>query len=87
MITIFKNINETGKPFYISVDNALGRIKDGKSKQLLDKIRLTADKEERNELKKKLPSVCFGGRFASRADNELISPSGFMSLDFDGFET
>ena len=87
MITIFKNINETGKPYYISVENALGRIRDGKSKSLLDKIRVTEDKEERNELKKKLPSVCFGGRFASRADNELISPSGFMSIDFDGFET
>lgn len=87
MITIFKNINETGKPFYISVESALDRIRGGKSKQLLDKIRLTADKEERNELKKKLPSVCFGGRFASRADNELISPSGFMSIDFDGFDT
>lgn len=86
MITIFKNINETDKPYYISVSNALARIKDGKSKDLLDKIRTIEDKEKRNEMKKKLPSVCFGGKFSSRADNALIKASGFISLDFDGFK-
>lgn len=87
MITIFKNINETNSPYYISVDSALSRIRDGKSKDLLETIRLTADKEKRNQLKKNLPSVCFGGTFENRSDNALIKPSGIMSIDFDGFES
>lgn len=86
MITIFKNINETNNPHYISVDTAIHRIRTGKSKSLLDKIRDTKDKETRNELKKGLPSVCFGGEFSSRSDNALIKSSGIMSIDFDGFE-
>lgn len=87
MITIFKNINETSNPYYISVDAALDRIRTGKSVVLVDKIRDTEDKDERNELKKGLPSVCFGGKFSSRTDNSLIQASGIMSIDFDGFNT
>jgi len=87
MVTIFKNINETDKPYFITVDKALGRISNGKSKSLLDKIRLEPDKEKRNQLKKNLPSVCFGGKFSSRADNSLVKASGLMSIDFDGFDT
>lgn len=87
MITIFKNINETSNPYYISVDAALDRIRTGKSVVLVDKIRYTEDKDERNELKKGLPSVCFGGKFSSRTDNSLIQASGIMSIDFDGFKT
>lgn len=87
MITIFKNINETNNPYYISVDAAIDRIRTGKSVLLVDKIRDTEDKDERNELKKGLPSVCFGGKFSSRSDNSLVQASGIMSIDFDGFKT
>ena len=87
MITIFKNINETSNPYYISVDAAIDRIRTGKSVSLLDKIRNTKDKDERNELKKGLPSVCFGGKFSSRTDSSLVQASGIMSIDFDGFKT
>lgn len=87
MVTIFKNINETGKPYYISVKKALDRIRGGQSKELLDKVRSTEAKDVRNELKKGLPSVCFGGKFSSRSDNALIEASGLMSIDFDGFES
>lgn len=87
MITIFKNINETSNPYYISVDAAINRIRTGKSVSLLDKIRNTKDKDERNELKKGLPSVCFGGKFSSRTDSSLVQASGIMSIDFDGFKT
>lgn len=87
MVTIFKNINETGKPYYISVKKALDRIRVGQSKELLDKVRSTEAKDLRNELKKGLPSVCFGGKFSSRSDKALIQSSGLMSIDFDGFES
>lgn len=88
MITIFKNLNETTSPYYISVDSAIDRIRNGKSKDLCEQIRKPdLDKSQRNEIKKKLPAVCYGGKFSSRSIAGLIESSGFMSIDFDGFSS
>lgn len=87
LITIFPNINQTSQPHYISVDKAIDRIRSGKSKETCEAIRSKDSKEDRNELKKSLPSVCFGGKFERRAADALLQPSGFMVLDFDGFES
>ena len=87
MITIFANINQTDNPYYISVDTALERIRSGKSRDAVDAVRGAGSKEERQQLKKQLPSVCFGGKFERRAADALVQASGFMVLDFDGFET
>lgn len=86
MITIFANINQTSSPHYISVATAIDRIRNGKSKDLCDKIRSASTKEERNELKKGLPSVCFSGKFERRSADALLEPSGLMVIDFDGFK-
>jgi len=51
-ITIFRNIKETDTPFYVSIENILTRIKDGKTKELVKSIRRHTDKANRNELKK-----------------------------------
>ena len=86
MTTIFKNIFSK-EPHYITVEQALDRIKTGKSKNQCLEIRKAIDKERANELKKNLPSVCFSGRFGvNRKDNELIEHSGYLVLDFDGVE-
>lgn len=85
-ITIFKNIHETSTPFFKDVEVILERIKDGKSKELVNKIRAEKDKTARNELKKELPAVCFSGKFNKRADSALIEHSGLICLDFDGYE-
>lgn len=82
MITIFKDIY-TSKANYISIDAALKRIKDGKSRILVDKIRKTTDKEARNELKKGLPSVLFSGEFKDRKDQSIIKHSKLAVIDFD----
>lgn len=87
MITFFKNINQTDDPHYRSIDFAIDRIRVGSSEKLCKKVRAASTKEERNELKKGLPSVCFSGKFSNRSADALIEPSGFMVLDFDGFET
>jgi hypothetical protein len=81
--TIFKSITETKSPIYITVDGALERIKNGKSKDLVGAIRQEADKDKRNALKAKLPCVCFSGTFSKRAESGLIDHNGFMVLDFD----
>lgn len=86
LITIFKDIKDTDTPFYRDVDFVLDRIKNGSSKELIAGIRKQKEKEERNELKKKLPSICFSGKFSKRADNSIIEHSGLICLDFDGFQ-
>jgi hypothetical protein len=86
VVTIFQNIRETETPFFKDVKYILYRIKEGKSKDLVKKIRAEKDKSERNELKKELPAVCFSGQFNKRADSSMIQHSGLICLDFDGYE-
>ena len=87
-ITLFKDIHNTSTPFYYSVSEVLDRIKDGKSKELIESIRILSeeDKEQRNELKKRLPAICFSGKFTKRADNAIQEHSGLICLDFDDFK-
>ena len=83
MITIFKNIFSK-EPNYISVEAALKRIQQGKSKKTVEEIRKTIDKEKASKIKLNLPSICFSGKFgADRTDAQLIQHSGFIVLDFD----
>ena len=83
MVTIFKDI-WSKEPNYITIEQALARIKNGKSKDKVQMVRDCIDKERANELKKHLPSVCFSGKFGNnRTDSDLIEHSGFLVLDFD----
>jgi SOS response regulatory protein OraA/RecX len=84
-VTIFKNILETDAPFHREVTFILDRIKQGKNKELIKSIRAEKDKTKRNELKKRLPSICFSGTFNKRADSSLILHSGLICLDLDGY--
>ena len=81
--TIYKNITSK-EPRYITVDYALKRVQEGKSKLLVELVRQTLDKETMQELKKNLPSVCFGGTFkGGREGKNLIKYGRFIVLDFD----
>ena len=84
--TIFKDIKHIDTPFHVQVSKILDRIREGASKELVTQIRREKNKSERNELKKRLPSVCFSGKFSKRADNSLLEHSGLICLDFDGYE-
>lgn len=86
MITIFENILSKD-PKYTTVEKALERIKEGKSKNLVELVRNARSKDEANEFKKKLPSVCFSGKFGkNRKDEELESHSNLICLDFDNVD-
>ena len=87
MITIFKNVIDTSTPFYPSIESILKRIKNGEKKDLIKLIRAEKEKDPRNILKKKLPAICFSGKFSKRHSNALIEHSGFICLDFDGYKT
>lgn len=88
MITYFKSLSDTDKPYYIEIGKALERIRVGKSKDLCEKIRLypgPENKHKRNELKKGLPAICFSGKFTKRSKASIVEHSGFICIDFDGF--
>ena len=56
----------------------------GKSGALIDTIRNTADKDERNELKKKLHAVVFASEPQEERKATACIPNGILCLDFDG---
>jgi len=86
-ITVYRSLFDSkGVAFYITVEQALERIKKGKSKDLVEKIRKETDKEKRNKLKEKCVCVLFNGEFSARNDNSLVNHSGLCVLDFDNFE-
>jgi hypothetical protein len=87
IVTIYKNILETQTFFHRDIEEVFERIRTGKSKELIEKIRLEPDKQKRNILKKNLPSICFSGKFETRAAKSLIEHSGVICLDFDQFKT
>ena len=86
-VTIFKDIKDTSQPFYVDVQKIIDRIRIGSSQDLVKDIRTQVDKEKRNELKQKLPAICFSGKFNKRNDNALLNHSGLICLDFDGYES
>ena len=80
-ISLFKSLYSTKDVSYkIEIEEALERIRNGSSKELIEQIR-KGDKEK----KKQLPAVCFNGTFTSRNDNSLIEHSGLCVLDFDKY--
>lgn len=82
-ITIFKNITVTTEPFYPTVSVIVDRIKRGKSKALIKKIRTIPEKKERDIYKKQLPSICFSGIFDKRANESVKTHTGLVAIDFD----
>lgn len=81
MITIYQNFNPKSQRFDRPINAILARIKNGKSKALIDRIRITGNKE----LKTELPCILFSGQFNYRNSKSLVKHSGFICLDFDGF--
>lgn len=82
-ITVFKNLYDKS-PRYVELAQVLELIKNGSGqKDLIEKIRTTQDKPLRDELKKKLPVILFGGQFRARKVAGLSEYSRIICLDFD----
>lgn len=82
-ISIYENLFDVDSSHIITIRQALSRIKKGKSKDKVEKIRRLGTGTERDSVKKSLPSPLFSGVFKSRNDNNIISYSGVVCLDFD----
>lgn len=77
-ITAYENYWETDKPFYITTNEAIRRIKEGSSKDLIALIR-----GGQQELKKNLPCILFSGKFIKRKIDGISEQSNLICLDFD----
>lgn len=85
-VTIFKSLFNTDTPFHITLDDCISRIKNGKSRAIIESIRKEGDKELKSKLKAKLPAILFSGAFSERNKSGMIYHSGMMVIDFDDFE-
>ena len=86
MITIFRSLFQTDVPFHLEFDKSIQRIKEGKSKVLIDKIRNAKSKSDADRFKTQLPAILFSGKFSERSKKGLKVHSGYMVIDFDDFE-
>ena len=77
-ITMFQSVTNTSEPHYITLEDTLQRIKDGKSKDTVEQVR-QGDKKA----KKELPIALFSGVFVGRKDEHIEGHSGLIVLDFD----
>ena len=85
IVTIYKNLKEITNGFHRDVNHVFERIKSGKSKELVEKIRSENDEQRQQDLKKQLPAINFQGVFKERNDKGIKQFSGLMPLDFDKF--
>lgn len=85
-VSFFKKYSDTSPFVSKDVSHFLDRIREGKSAEIISKLRTSTDEDEQKELKKKLPLVCFNGHFSQRSKAGLKKSSGLMVLDFDDFK-
>lgn len=83
IVTLYKNVKDVSNGFKKDVRYALERIRDGKSKSIIEQIRKLEDKDKKNILKATLPGVCFNGSFKHRKETGLEQHSGLMIVDYD----
>lgn len=84
IITMYKSLVDTKTPHYRDVSVVFDLIRSGgKHGELVDKIRNTKDKEERDRLKRSLPITLFSGRFKERKHDALIEYNKLIILDLD----
>ena len=85
-ITVFRDLYKaTDVPYIVPLSKIVDRIREGKKKSIISKMRATKDKEEYTRLKYTLPAIVFQGVFPQRNDDSCTEPSGLMIHDYDKF--
>lgn len=82
-VTIFKSLFDNSTSFPVDFEQVVERIKKGKSKEIVNKIRKAKTQEERDDLKKKSVVILFAGVFSHRNAKSLKQHSGLMVVDYD----
>lgn len=85
--SVFKNSFSPECNYEVPTLRVLDAIKEGRWKDLIEKIRGCEDKDTRNELKKSLPCATFSGTFNHRRQEKNIkSYSQLMVVDIDNLK-
>ena len=86
-ITFFTSLTDTKTPHYRDINRVFELIRSGgKHGPVVDKIRETKDKEERDRLKKTLPITLFSGKFKARRADALEVYNKLICLDIDNLK-
>lgn len=86
-VTFFKNLGDTKTPHYRDINRVFELIKSGgKHGEIVDRIRTTRDKEERERLKRSLPITLFSGKFKARRADALEEYNKLVVLDLDNLK-
>lgn len=86
-VTMFASLVDTKTPHYRDVFKVFEIIKTGgKHSDVIDKIRSTKDKEEKERLKKSLPITLFSGKFKARKHDALETYNKLVCLDLDNLK-
>lgn len=80
IVTVYKTAFKVDEPYHRSLEKMLGEFMVDKHD--IEALR-TLPYDQKQEAKKKLPVVCFNGKFQHRSNSGLIESSGLMVLDFD----
>lgn len=85
--SVFKDLLKSkDTPYLVDLTKIVNRIKQGKSLEIINRVRAAKNKEEADKIKQELPCILFAGEFAQRNSNGLLKASGLMCLDFDKYE-
>ncbi|MEO1571662.1 MAG: AAA family ATPase [Bacteroidota bacterium] len=86
-MSLFRRANRPHDVGEGTVGTVLDGIRAGRWADPVAAVRAAGTKEERKRLKiATLPATAFSGTFRRRANGALLTPSGFVCLDFDDVE-
>jgi len=85
-VTVFKDLFKvTDVPYILPISQVISRIKNGSSKDIVNKIRNSKNEDQKKRLKNKLYAILFAGEFSERNSDGCKDHSGLMIADFDKF--
>lgn len=85
-VTLFKNISEVNNPKFLDLIDQLFDTRDGKWEDTVNHCRNLKTKEERDEYKKTMPTVCYSGMFSNRSDIGIVEHNEIIAMDLDSVE-
>lgn len=85
MITVFDNV-WAKTPKYSTPEKVIQSIRSCSIQKQIDELRNERDIIVKQELKKKLISILFAGKFSARGNKNIIEHSGLCIIDYDHLE-
>ncbi len=82
-VSFYKSIADTKSSKHITIADFLASVKSEKYKTLIENVRNAGNKKIQTDLKKLLPNITTSGTFTTRKDEDLLSHSGLIQIDFD----